>query len=355
MKKMTALLLCLMIALSLMAPALADETPDLAGKYYSYGYDVGFFIDYFFHFYDEVPGLGRVFYAGYAGNQIVYSGTYEVLAEARDYACWPDRATLTASEEGASAPTGNAPFTVVFYDFDGKEIDRCAMDAEHIYNDMTTLSGIGGENAVYALDTDPENSAFAKDYASEQVTSLLFLESPEDDTCTVDLKINGAYEDMMESYVSGTFSMNGDQSEIVLTPDDESEAGATITRNEDGTYTYVSTAGLEMSLAVVGGPEVVYVFKGTIGVPGMEGVNADLNCDLISDGTMTLYADFMGNKMEIDKGTYDVDMTTYSFTFHFDNAGDITSYFNESGMLFDYAATAEIFGEIQQTLTFVAE
>ena len=356
MKKLIALLLCLVMALSMVNAAFAESTvPDLANTYFAYGYDVGFFIDYFFHFYDEVPGLGRVFYAGFAVNQITFTGTYEVLAEEKEYACWPDRATQEAAEEGATAPTGTAPYTVVFYDFDGNEIDRCAMDAEHIYNDMPNLSAIGADANAFVLDTDPENSKFAADYENEQAVALLSLIDPDDDTATLDLKVNGKYDDLVVFYVEGTYAMNEDQSEIVLTPDDESDEGATLTLNEDGTYTYVSTDGTEVTLVAVTGPEIVYEFKGVIGVPGMEGVNADLICDLISDGTMTIFADFMGNKMDIDQGTYDIDMTTYSFNFHFENAGDITSYFDENGMLFDYAAASELFGDIAQTLTFVAE
>ena len=40
---------------------------------------------------------------------------------------------------------------------------------------------------------------------------------------------------------------------------------------------------------------------------------------------LVLYADFMGNQMDIDQGTYEIDMETYSFIIHFDNAGDLTT------------------------------
>ena len=134
MKKLIALLLCLAMALSLASFSAAESAvPDLANTYFSYGYDVGFWMDYFFHFYDEIPGMGKVFYAGFAMNQIVFSGTYEVLAEPKDYACWPDRETQVAAGEGAEIPTGTAPYTIVFYDFDGNELDRCAMDETHIF------------------------------------------------------------------------------------------------------------------------------------------------------------------------------------------------------------------------------
>ena len=357
MKKMIALLLCLVLSLSMAGFALAEaELPELANTYYSYGYDVGFWMDYFIHFYDEVPGLGRVFYAGFCLNQITFSGTYEVLPEARDYACWPDRAAAEAAEEGAEIPTGSAPYTVVFYDFDGNEIDRCAMDEEHIYNDMANLTGVGGENSILTLDTDPENSAFAADYAAEQAVTLLSLVNPEDDTATLDLRVNGKYDDLVVMFVEGTYSMNVDQSEIVLTPDSDSDPGATLTLNEDGTYNYVSTDGDEVTLAIVKGAEVAYALKGEIPVPGMEDTMADFVCDLYDDGTVALYADFMGNRMDVDQGTYEIDMETYSFNIHFENAGDITPEGYAADMVLNYKIdNVDPFGPIEQTLNFVTE
>ena len=204
MKKLIALLLCLALSLSLTGISFAEDVPDIANTYFAYGYDVGFWMDYFFHFYDEVPGLGKVFYAGYALNQITYTGTYKVVAEERAYQCWPDRATLETAGEGAEIPAGTAPYTIIFYDFDGNELDRCAMDETHIYNDMKNLTGIGGGDAVYLLDTDPENSAFTKEYEGEQATVILSLVNPEDDTATLDLKVNGKYDDRVVLYVEGT-------------------------------------------------------------------------------------------------------------------------------------------------------
>ena len=62
MKKFAALLLCLTLALSLATVSHADEVPNLANTYESYGYDVGtMFMNYYFHFYGEIPGLGKVF------------------------------------------------------------------------------------------------------------------------------------------------------------------------------------------------------------------------------------------------------------------------------------------------------
>ena len=356
MKKFAALLLCLVLALSMVTVSQAEEVPNIANTYYSYGYDVGFWMDYFFHFYDEIPGLGRVFYAGYALNQIVYSGTYEILAEERDYACWSDRAALEAAGEGAEIPTGTAPYTIVFYDFDGNEIDRCAMDETHIYNDMKTLTGIGGGDAAYNLDTDPENSAFTKEYEAEQAVVIMHLENADDDTATLDLKVNGKYDDLVVLFVEGTYSMNEDQSVITLTPDSDSDPGATVTRNEDGTYTYVSTDGDEVILKAAGNAEVQYLLKGEIPVPGMDGVMADLVCNLYNDGTVSIIASFMGMEFPVDQGTYEIDMTTYSFVMHFETAGDLTTEGFAADMVLNYKADdVQPFGAIEQTLKFVTE
>ena len=353
LKKIAALVLSIALCLSLVSFAVAEDVPNLANSYYSYGYDVGtMFMNYYIHFYDEIPGLGKVFHAGMCMDQICFDGTYEVLAEERAYNVALDR---PASEAG-NLTEGTAPCTIVFYDFDGNELDRCAMDAEHIYNDMTAITGVGGGNCALILDTDPENSKFASQYAAEPAVAFLSLVSPDDDTATLDLKVNGKYDDLVVMFVEGTYSMNADQTEIVLTPSSESDPGATVKKNDDGTYTYISTDGDEVTLVEVKGVEVAYALKGEIPVPGMEGTNADFICNLYSDNTVRLYADFMGNQMDVDKGTYEIDMTTYSFILHFENAGDLTTEGYAADMVLNYkVADVAPFGAIEQTLKFVTE
>ncbi len=353
MKKIIALLLSAILCVSMLSFAVAEDAPSLANTYYSYGYDVGtMFMNYYIHFYDEIPGLGKVFHAGMCMDQITFDGTYEVLAEERAYSVALDRA---ASQEGAMTE-GTAPYTVVFYDFDGKEMDRCALDAGHIYNDMATITGVGGNNVALNLDADPENSKFAAQYASEPAVSLLELVSPDDDTATLTLKVNGKYDDLVVFYVEGTYAMNEDQTVITLTPDSESDDGATVTRNDDGTYAYVSAGGDEVTLVQVKAAEVSYALKGQIPVPGMDGTMADFICNLMSDNTVLLYADFMGNRMDVDKGTYEIDMTTYSFVIHFETAGDLTTEGYAADMVLNYKAdNVQPFGAIEQTLKFVTE
>ena len=392
-KKIFALLLCLVMVLSLAAcgdggtsessnptgstqsenptqsdnagpsegPATTDKTPaeQIVNSYYAYYYYPGpdFLMDYFFHFYDEVPGIGYVYYAGFAINQIVYSGTYEVVEEPHDYACWATREEQEAAEEGAAPPTGTAPYTVKFYDFDGNFVDSCGFDGQNLYMDMANISGIGADKNVFILDTDPENSVLANEYNNEQAPVLLSLISPDDETATLELLVNGKYKDMVIYFVDGSYAANSDMTEFTLTPTSTADNGATVTKNTDGTYTYKSTDGTEVSLVEVGGVEISWTYKGDVEVPGAGTVEDGLICELNSDNTVVLYASAFDTRMDIDAGTYEIDMTTYSITIHFDNAGDVTTYTDDAGMHFDYAndAPPEPFAAMAVTLNMFAE
>ncbi len=339
----------------------ANLTPaeKIVNSYYSYGYDVdaNMFYYAFFHFYDAIPGMGSVFYASFAFNQITFTGTYEVVEQECEYTCWPSRDDATAAPEGATPPTGKAPYTVNFYDFDGNLLDSCGFDGDKLYMDMTVISGNGGENAVYTRDTDPENSAFAEGYAGEKAAPILSLVSPDDETATLELLVNGKYNDAVIMFVAGTYSMNEDQSVITLTPDSASDNGATVTKNEDGSYTYKSTDGTEVVLAVVGAPKTaLYVFKGQVPVPGVEDTMGDLVCEIYDDNTVRVYASAFGAALDVDSGTCEIDMTTYTINLHLEKAGDLATYFTETGMAIDYkAAGVEVFGDIETTLTMGGE
>ena len=386
-KKLFALVLCLSMILSLAACGGKDNPADspeptesqqveqseqpsvepsssnlspmeqIVDSYYAYYYypSADFLMDYFFHFYDEVPGIGKVYYAGFALNQIVFSGTYEVVEEPHDYACWATREEQETAGDGAEAPTGTAPYTVNFYDFDGNLVDSCGFDGQNLYVDMPNISGVGAEHNVFTLDTDVENSVLANDYANEQAPALVSLIDPNDETATLDLLINGRYKDMVIMAVDGTYAANDDLSEFTLTPNSESDNGATVTKNEDGTYTYKSTDGTEVTMNAVSNVSTVYTYKGLVPVPGAD-TEGDLIAELKSDNTVRLYASAFGTEMDLDAGTYAIDMTTYSITLTFDKAGEITTYSDEAGMHFDYAATGlEVFGDVEATLDMLAE
>ncbi|MCC8101699.1 MAG: hypothetical protein LIP11_05380 [Clostridiales bacterium] len=299
----------------------ADPITDIAGQYYSYYYypSTDFLMDYYFHFYEEIEGVGQVYYAGFCLNQITYIGLYEVVEEETEYACWPDRETQEAAAEGEETPTGTAPHTIYFYDMDGNLVDSCGYDGTYLYMDMENISGTGGENAVYTLDTDTENSVMAAD---------------------------------------GTYATNEDLSEITLTSSD-GEYDAVVTKNEDGTYTYTLTAdGTEVILEEIieETQTVAYSFVGQVAVPGMEDTYGDLVCDLYDDGTCRVYASAMGQEFDLDVGTYEIDMDTYTITIAFDNAGEVATYFTETTMAIDYVqAGADVFGDVEETLEMVQE
>lgn len=339
----------------------ADPKADLApaekivGSYYSYSYSAGdMLMSYYFHFYDNVPGLGNVYYAGFAMNQITFTGTYEVVEQETEYACWPDRDAVMAAEEGAPAPTGTAPYTINFYDMDGNLVDSCGFDGDNLYEDMEAITGVGGGNAVYKRDTDPENSALAGDYSGEVAAPILSLIDPNDETATLDLLVNGTYKDAVIMFVDGTYSMNEDQSEITLTPKSDSDNGATVTKNEDGTYTYKSEDGTEVVMNVVGAAKnISYLYKGEIPVPGAD-VMGDLICELYDDNSARLYASAFGSEFDIDAATYEIDMETYVITLHFEKGGDVATA--AYGVSFDYAATGiDLFGDVAATLNMVTE
>lgn len=339
--------------------SVTDPINDIAGKYYSYYYypDTDFLMDYFFHFYDEVPGVGKVYYAGFCINQITYTGTYEVKEEEIEYACWPDRETQDAAGEGAEPPTGTAPYTIYFYDMSGNLVDSCGYDGTNLYMDMENISGIGGDANVFTLDTDPENSVMANDYAGEAALAIKSFVSPDDETATLDLLVNGKYNDMVIMAADGTYAGNADMSEITLTSSDGS-ADAKVTLNEDGTYTYTAADGTEVILAesAQNTKNVLYSFVGEVPVPGMEGTNGDLICDFYDDGTARVYASAMGQEFDLDAGTYEVDMTTYTITAQFDKAGELATYATDDGMSIDYAQTgAEVFGDVASTLSMLKQ
>ncbi len=329
----------------------------IAGSYYSYAYDVDtMYMTYFFHFYNEIPGVGNLYYAGFAMNQITFSGKYEVVEQETEYACWPDRAAAESAGEGATPPTGTAPYTVNFYDMDGNLVDSCGFDGDNLYMDMEAISGVGGEDAIYVRDTDPENSKMAETYQAEVAAPLLSLVSPDDETSTLKLLVNGKYEDTVVMFVEGTYSMTEDQSEITLTPS-TGDPAVTVTKNEDGSYTYKGADGTEVTLTPVSaGKAISFTYKGQVPVPGMEDTMGDLICELYDDNTARLYASAFGTEFDIDAATYEIDMTAYTITFHFEKGGDVTTYATDTSMAFDYAATGiETFGDISQTLTMVNE
>lgn len=334
--------------------ASSDDPMEMITEgYYTYGYEVGdMLMSYYFHFYEEQPVLGKVFYAGMCMNQINFSGTYDVVEEPYDYSCAANR----EDQEAGTMTEGTAPYTVHFYDWDGNELDKCGYDGDNLYSNMTAITGVGGENIILAHDTDLANSKYAETYENEVGQIYASYVSEEDATSSVALYHNGRYMDMVNMMVEGNWTMaeTADGYEFTLTPDSDSDTAAVLAVTSDfATATYTPDGGEAVALVnnKDAGPAVSFTLTGTIAIPGQDGAEADLVGKLYDDGTVTLTASAFGTDMDIDAGTYTVD-DSYVYTFEFDNAGELTSGFGETGAELEYVqAGHEIFGDIDEVLT----
>ena len=329
-----------------------DPMEAITEGYYTYGYEVGdMLMSYYFHFYEEQPVLGKVFYAGMCMNQINFAGTYNVVEEDYDYSCYATR----EDQESDKKTEGTAPYTVYFYDWDGNEMDKCGYDGDNLYSNMTAITGVGGNDVILAHDTDGENSKYAETYEAEVGQIYASYVSEEDATSTVALYHNGRYLDMVNMMVEGNWTMaeTADGYEFTLTPDSDSDTAAVLAVTSDfSTATYTPDGGEAVALVnnKDAGPAVSFTLTGTIAIPGQD-VDADLVGKLYDDGTVTLTASAFGTDMDIDAGTYTVD-SSYVYTFEFDNAGELTSGFGDTGAEVEYVQSGhEIFGDIDEVLT----
>ena len=155
--------------------------------------------------------------------------------------------------------------------------------------------------------------------------------------------------------IEGTWGMEKteDGYSFKLTPDSDSDTAAVLDVTEDfakATYTPDGGDAVELVNNKDAGPAVSFTMTGKIAIPGQDS-EADIVGNLYDDGTVTLSASAFGSDFELDKGTYSVD-ESYVYTFQFDNAGELTSGFGESGAELTYVQSGnEVFGDINEVLT----
>lgn len=320
--------------------------------YYSWTYPVDGMDDMcaFFHFYEEQPVLGAVFYAGFAWNQITYAGTYTVEEKECPYSV-----SFTREEQLADpliVNEGTAPYTVTFYDFAGNELGFCGYDGEYLYND-SAVDGAGGGQARYVHDADAA-SAYMGTYEGESGIAYLDFVAEEAATSTLTLYHNGRYMDLVDMMVEGSWSMSegAEGYEYTLVPDLASDTGAMLAVSEDesaAVYTADGGEGIAMINTADAGPKAAMEMKGTTPIPGQE-VEADVIGKLYADGSVTIAASAFGTEFPLDEGTWTMGEDGYTVTFQFENAGELVSGLGEAGAVLQYAVSSEVLGEVDTTL-----
>ncbi len=349
-----ALMLCMLVPMSSIAEA-ADPVAQLAGSYFTYAFTAEGYGDYvyYFHFYEEVPVLGSVFYAGFGNNQMNFAGTYTVEEKEYAYTCHPDRTAATSGvyEEGV------APYTITFYDWTGAVLDSCGYDGSKLYNAMTVISGSGSGPLIYHRDEDPANSKYLTSYEDEVGVNYLSFISPEDETCTVQLSHNGTYVDLMSYIIEGKWEMIAREDggyDYALTPDDATEKPASISVSTDRmTAVYTDGEGIETELVNMEAGAAALVYVGT-GVQPFEAyaTEATFVLNMFDDGTCALIMTLFGSEGDLDVGTYTMN-EDHSISFEFDKAGDLTAVLNMETFASEltYVLAHDQLGEINVLLT----
>ena len=300
-------------------PAPADPIEALPGSIYYFGYPVEGMDDLiqFYHFYPDNLGIGAVFYAGYAWNQITFSGTYTVEKT--------DCAYEVLFERDGEPQKGTAPYTLTLYDWDGNELDKIGYDGEYVYNTAvnTNCDGATGGGTYRQSKADAAALEAGKaTFDGEKGIAYMNFVSPDDESATLQLNTNGTYSDLVVMAVDGTWAKTGDN-EYTLTPKNASDTGAVVSLQEDGSYKYAPTTGDPVTLNLVTEANVFMTFTGKIPFNGSE---ADVTILTYDDGTCAVNMAAFGMEMPIDKGTYEF-TSPATFNFHFEAAGDINSEF----------------------------
>ena len=232
-----------------------------------------------------------------------------------------------------------------------------AQSRETLYVDSSYTANGANDGLIYGWNAF-SNLADALSAATSETTTITI----ESDSEATDVKnVYKAFENASVTIET----INGAQTatlifaigkDLALTPKD----GGSLTIAEDTT---ISTVGDKSSAYIVlnyGRTSGTVTVNGTlessteIALWGMTTVGTTGSLIADDDGTALIYADFMGNRMDIDKGTYEIDMTTYSFVLHLETAGDLTTEGYAADMVLNYKAEdVQPFGAIEQTLAFV--
>ena len=270
----------------------------------------------YFHFYKEVPVLGKVFYASFSNNGMNFAGTYTVAKESTEWAAYPDRQTKIddKSDDDSGKSKGTADYTVTFFDWNGKELGKLPYDGKILYNtfaDGDPMAAQGATEVFYLHDGAMEKTF----YDGELGQPFLSYVGDEDKTSTLQINHDGTYTDLVFAMVEGTYVIADGKDgglEITLTPNDKTDTGAVVTTSADRkTCVYKQDGGDEIAMHDVNDdaaepsdePAVeVYSTKTTANL----GVDVEFTLSFMDDGTATMSANAMGTEMKIT-ADYEVD------------------------------------------------
>ena len=349
MKKILSHLMAMLLVLTMMAGCTwasaegASPAETLLEGRFTYAFSAEGYGDFvsFFHFYPEDPVLGAVFYIGYLNNQTTFTGTYKVVEEERAYHAAPSR--------DDAAVDGTAPYTIVFYDWMGNEIDRTAYDGSIIYNDMTAITAYGGSEAWYYHDAEMD-ARYTDAYDKEIGVAYLDFIVDGDEYSGVTLNHNMTYLDLTGMIVEGTWTLQpNDQGgyDYTLTPDDPTDTGAVVSVAADRMTATYTAEGSDESLNLVSTVSTRSVIGEYAGTCEAYGTECPLSLVLYDDGTCELIADVFGNVGVIDNGTYEAVET--GCLLHMEKGGDA-----EAAYTVHYVGTTDV-GDVDTELTLVAQ
>ncbi|HAL74794.1 MAG TPA: hypothetical protein DCM45_06875 [Clostridiales bacterium] len=337
-------------------PESTDPVDTITENMFSYSFTAegyGEFV-FYFHFYEEDPVLGKVFFAGLSNNRVNFAGTYTVEKVDYAYACFPDRDAAIA--EGGKPLEGTAPYTVSFFDWDGNELGKCGYDGTILYNDMKEGSIIysqGGAPVYYNRDTEGK---FAETYTGELGVRFLEFVADEDETSTLLIAHNKTYTDLVGAMIEGTWTVEKKADgglDFVLKPNDSTDTGAKVSVPADKkTCTYTADGGdaVAMTNILLAGPQLAATFEGIAKIVKYN-MDATITLSLFDDNTCTVVASLAGNKLELDKGTYKKD--SYNFVFDFEKGEDVTTTLDAAAKTLNvqYKITGTDIGDIDTMLT----
>ena len=315
-------------------------------KYSAEGYGE---FTYYFHFYENDPVLGNVYYAGMSNNRINFAGLYEVRELQYDYEVYLSREDAVAK---TNLTPGSVPYSIILKDWDGNVMGRIGFDGEKVVNaqDKNTAKIYAtGSTPYYYTKATPDWEATI---SGEMPVPFLEFVADEDVTSTIQINHNHTYTDLVAAMIEGKWvAENGENGGLkyVLTPYDKTDTPAVLEVSSDkltAVYTAEGEDPIKMSIPQ---PAVTLVqaFEGTS--PTSYGKNAPITIECMSDDTFTVTMAIFGNSQVIDQGKWSVN-AAHKYTFNCDNAGTIESKIVDRKINVEYALAGTKLGDITSTL-----